>query len=298
MFKGIFFLFAMVILLAAQSMLSAASPETLLLIRNSLSFREALEICRQEGATYTIAEDAMPAPVDIGELCLPISTENIFQDRLLPLRAPENFRPLQAFDWRLRNGVTPIKNQGRVNCCWAFGVTGIFESCILLRMKQAVDISEQDLISCNQFGFTMNGGGDARAFYFFQQYGGALESDCPYTGLTAECRAGLRRPYRLGGVMPVNPDINSMKAAIYNYGPILTLAAVDKNFGYYNGGVFNHNCQDKLNHALNIVGWDDTKGSRGCWIIKNSWGTKWGEQGFMRIEYGKCRIGSGCVYVY
>lgn len=289
-----------VLFLALVLSYSAFCANQLPLILRDLGneFQEALETCEKEGATYTIDLDAYPESIDISatEIAVPdIPIEQDVESSFVEKKEPAR---LKRFSWADHNGVSAVKNQGKVNCCWAFAVTSVFECGIKIRQKYEVDLSEQDLVSCNQFGFTMESGGDARAFYFFQQYGGVQEQAHPYTGKPSQCRAYLQRPFRLNGVSAIANNVLQIKTAIYNYGPVYTCAAVDKNFGFYSGGVFNHDCYDKLNHGLTIVGWDDTMGTRGCWIIKNSWGTDWGEQGYINVEYGKCKIGTGAVFIY
>ena len=89
------------------------------------------------------------------------------------------------------------------------------------------------------------------------------------------------------------PSTTAIKNAIYTYGPISVEVAVDSYFEAYSGGVFNANTASYINHAVVLVGWDDTNG---CWIMKNSWGTGWGESGYMRIAYGCDLIGYAAAY--
>lgn len=80
----------------------------------------------------------------------------------------------------------------------------------------------------------------------------------------------------------------------YQYDPVTTGIAVDSYFQSYTGGVFNYNYTGEVNHGINLVGWDDNKGA---WILKNSWGTGWGENGYMYIKYGVSRVGKAAAYV-
>ena len=96
----------------------------------------------------------------------------------------------------------------------------------------------------------------------------------------------------------VKSKINSIKYAIKKYGPIASSVAVDSHFKYYKKGIFNHSNKLKVNHAVILAGWDDTLGESGCWILKNSWGPRWGENGFMYIEYGKCGVGMAADNLY
>ena len=94
------------------------------------------------------------------------------------------------------------------------------------------------------------------------------------------------------------PPTDSIKQAIMTYGPVSVGCAVTQAFGAYNGGVFNENDpQAQINHAVALVGWDDSQGENGVWFLRNSWGPGWGEDGYMRIEYGVCKVGYAACYV-
>ena len=87
-----------------------------------------------------------------------------------------------------------------------------------------------------------------------------------------------------------------MKQAMYEHGPLSVCVSVDSSFQAYNGGIFNNCGSTSINHAVVLVGWDDSLGSNGVWIMRNSWGTNWGEDGYMYIEYGCARIGYAAIY--
>lgn len=93
------------------------------------------------------------------------------------------------------------------------------------------------------------------------------------------------------------PTVNQIKQAIINYGPVSVAVYVNASFSAYSGGVFTVSEDRQVNHGVVLVGWDDTQGRNGVWILRNSWGTGWGEAGYMRIEYGCSRVGYGACYV-
>ncbi len=91
---------------------------------------------------------------------------------------------------------------------------------------------------------------------------------------------------------------DAIKQAIMTYGPVSVCCAVTEAFGAYSRGVFNENDPDaEINHAVALVGWDDSQGTNGVWFLRNSWGSWWGEEGYMRIEYGVCKVGYAACYV-
>jgi C1A family cysteine protease len=91
--------------------------------------------------------------------------------------------------------------------------------------------------------------------------------------------------------------VDQIKQAIFSHGPVSACVYVNSAFQAYTGGIFNA-CEDEwINHVVLLVGWDDTQGTNGVWILRNSWGYSWGEEGYMRIEYDCSRIGYATCYV-
>ena len=91
--------------------------------------------------------------------------------------------------------------------------------------------------------------------------------------------------------------VEQIKQAIYQYGPVSVAVCVNSAFHSYSGGVFSGPTCHSINHAVALVGWDDNQGEEGVWFLRNSWGTGWGEDGYMRIEYGVCDVGYRTVRV-
>ncbi|HHZ20789.1 MAG TPA: hypothetical protein GX391_09830 [Firmicutes bacterium] len=201
------------------------------------------------------------------------------------------------FDWREQGGVTPVKNQGNCGSCWAFAATGVLECNIKIKDKTTVDLSEQYLVSCNSDGWGCNGGWWPHKYHVSP--GAVLESCFPYQARDVACKSSCAHPYKIdswGYVGSANgvPSVDAIKTAIYQYGPVAVAVAADSYFQSYTGGVFNRNSSSQVNHAVVLVGWDD---SQQCWILRNSWGSGWGESGYMRIKYGVNQVGYGATYV-
>ena len=219
---------------------------------------------------------------------------------------PTKSLPAQ-WDWREHNGVTSVKNQGWCGSCWAFGTIGPMESAILIHDKVEVDLSEQWLVSCNKNHWGCNGGWYADDYLQyktdrFNGSGAVLEKNFPYNASDLPCNGPYHHSYHLDswkfvGVGSGVPKTDSIKQAIYTYGPISCAVAVNHAWGAYTGGVFNNNTPAGINHCVTLVGWNDSLGDHGCWILKNSWGPDWGDHGFMEIEYGCCQIGYAACYV-
>ncbi len=254
------------------------------------------EIAKQK---YTFTVDENPATErPLSQLCgtipslAPKSANSLSSQPMVAETALPSY-----WDWRQHNGVTPVKDQGSCGSCWAFSTVGTMEAMILIGSGTTTDLSEQQLVSCNANGWNCENGGNY-AFDMEISPGAMLESCFPYQAADVPCQSGCPFVYQLNSWGYVGnswsvPSTTAIKNAIYTYGPISVEVAVDGYFEGYSGGVFNANTASAINHAVVLVGWDD---SNGCWIMKNSWGTGWGESGYMRIAYGCDQIGYGAAY--
>ncbi len=204
------------------------------------------------------------------------------------------------FDWRDHpNGLTPVENQGSCGSCWAFATAAVMQDVLRLTGKGSNDISEQALLSCaNPSQWSCNGGWFAHDYHVSP--GAVPANSFPYVGLDVACKQGLPRSWFLQqwSYLPAEsgdmPSRENIKAAIFKYGPLAVGVAAGSTMSNYRGGVY---CgpETQLNHAVVLVGWDD---SEGVYIMKNSWGTGWGEKGgYMRIKYGCNGIGANANFV-
>ncbi len=204
-----------------------------------------------------------------------------------------------TFDWRDKDGhnwMTPVKHQHSCGSCWAFAAVGVIEAMINIESGNPikdVDLSEQHLVSdcCNIISGdsypSCIGGYPSIAYQFIKSSGIALESRFPYMARNSAC---IPCPdwqddaWKITSYSLVNGSIEDFKYAIETYGPISTIITVPNDWYYYKGGVYESvSNYDKGNHAVVLVGWDDTEG---CWLVKNSWGSDWGFDGYAKIKYG------------
>jgi C1A family cysteine protease len=197
-----------------------------------------------------------------------------------------------VFDWRTRGGVTPIKNQGGCGSCWAFCAVAAMESQILIHSGMEEDLSEQAVVSCNTVGDDCGGGWMDTAYDLWINYGAVRESRVPYHEIDTEpC---MQESFEVAATLDdyyfVGETVNDIKQAVLN-GPVAVAMSVCGGFGSYTSGCYEESCTD-INHGVTIVGWDDTMcGGEGAWIVKNSWGPDWGENGYIYMKYGTCLIG-------
>jgi len=211
-----------------------------------------------------------------------------------------------AMNWCDQGGCTPVRDQGACGSCWAFGTVGPLESAILLTDGASRDLSEQYLVSCNTDGWGCNGGWWAHDYHEWKYPpnepgpGAVYESDFGYTATDAPCDGPYAHHETIADWVYIGssssvPATDAIKQAILDYGPVSAAVCVDTDFQRYTGGVFNPRkpC-NSVNHAIVLVGWDDADGA---WILRNSWGPDWGENGYMRITYGKSKVGYSANYV-
>ena len=260
---------------------------------------------QKEGWTFTVGEnDATQYSLD--ELCglkVPVDWQKNadFDPCVSKANLPE------AFDWRTLDGCPPIRNQRNCGSCWAFGTIGAIECNIKIKDSLTVDLSEQWLVSCNVEGWGCSGGWWAHQYFCWQgdmcgEAGAVMEADYPYAAANLTCNCPYPHSYRIASSAYIGnaygvPDIDAMKQAIIDHGPISAAVASSDAMHAYTGGVFNYYASGEINHGVVLVGWDDNQGKQGVWIMRNSWGSGWGEGGYMRMEYGASRIGYGAAYV-
>lgn len=204
-----------------------------------------------------------------------------------------------SWDWRALGGVTPVRNQESCGSCWVFSATAAVESAILIREEIERDLSEQQVILCNPYGYGCNGGWMGRAYDFFMAAGGADEACIPYTATDDEPCPDGRCPALdyLRGHAAVTVTVRDLKAALLN-GPVAVAMTVHDDFLCYTGGCYSSTESGAPNHGILIVGWDDAAcDGAGAWILKNSWGPDWGEDGYCQIRYNTCQIGFGAEQV-
>ncbi len=206
-----------------------------------------------------------------------------------------------VWDWRVEGGVTPVKNQLACGSCWDFAGTAAFESVIRIYSDRLEDLSEQQVLVCNVAGQGCSGGWMSTAYDHFM-YPGAIDESCmPYTGrdwtecTEAECPMVDVLDY-YADIIP--NTVATLKEKIYDH-PVAVAFTVLDDFHSYSGGCYDTPGGGAVNHAMLLVGWDDTAcDDNGAWIVKNSWGLGWGIGGYAYIQYGCCSIGYGAQEIF
>ena len=209
-------------------------------------------------------------------------------------------------DWRTKNAVTPIKNQGQCGSCWSFSTTGSTEGAHALATGNLVSLSEQNLIDCStsEGNQGCNGGLMDDAFkYIISNNGIDTEASYPYQAQgPLQCRFNRAN---VGATITGYKDVQSgselaLQTASAQIGPVsVAIDASHSSFQFYTKGVYYEpQCStSQLDHGVLVVGYGNDSGTD-YWIVKNSWGASWGESGYIRLIRGKneCGIAQAASY--
>jgi len=202
-------------------------------------------------------------------------------------------------DWRAKGAVTAVKDQGQCGSCWAFSATEAIESYFFLKTGQLVELSPQQITSCDKVDGGCNGGWPYRAYQYVKTAGGMERaSDYPYTsgtGNTGVCKFDSSKVVsgsRLNSYTSIQQSESQLQVALNN-GPASVCVAADA-FQSYRGGIL-RSCPGSIDHCVQAVGYDS---DNQYWIVRNSWNTNWGEDGYIRIAMGQnlCQISEDATF--
>ena len=235
-----------------------------------------------------------------------INPENEFEnDTKLKERIYLDGKPKQvpsSLDYRSQ--MNEVKDQGNCGSCWSFCSTSVLEAVVNIKKNILKKFSEQQLIDCDSTDNGCDGGHPQNAFQFIKDNDGlTYESNYPYEEVKGTCKS-VNNKYTLTGFKRVTDgDEDNLKELLNNYGPIaIGMDASPVAFQLYSKGTIfsNDNCKKLvLNHCVTLVGYG-SNADGDYWIIRNSWGTAWGDNGYFLLARNKnnmCGVGRDSNYV-
>jgi hypothetical protein len=257
---------------------------------------------------FGINRFAATTPEEFQRLLMPLDFENtvpLFNDTEHPIPDAPSRRKRQSipysYDYRSQGWVTSIKNQGSCGACWAFATAALMETTYLRALGSSYnyDLSEQLLVDCNYpTNNACSGGWVNSAIEYIRSYGMTQEYYYSYVGYRQTCKS-ISSSYRFSGInyFQINSEAD-IPYYLYTYGPVSFYFKVPSSFQHYTGGVFDvADCTTGTQglHEITIVGYTPT-----YWIVKNSWGTTFGDQGYVYFKRGKnlCNMQAQLLCVY
>lgn len=198
---------------------------------------------------------------------------------------PKTYKLPESIDWRDHEAVTSVKDQGNCGSCWSFSATGAIESAWAIQTDQLIDLSEQQIMDCSKrIGGGCSGGMMDTAFQYAIQFGVCSEKGDPYEAKSEICDKSCKKVVHISNCADVTPNNQlDLKAAVA-MGPVsVAIEADTRIFQFYSDGVItDHSCGTNLDHGVLIVGYGIENGIS-YWLVKNSWGSDWGEEGYVKI---------------
>jgi C1A family cysteine protease len=219
--------------------------------------------------------------------------------------------PPSKFDWRTHGQtVTPVKDQGQCGSCWAFSTIENLESMYYLKTKDSQILSEQELVDCDPQSQGCGGGWTYWAWEYLSNAGGdETESSYPYKAVNQPCKFSSGKikahvhdykyaiPACKAGPCP-SQDEKALQAAVAKIGP-MSVCVNAQTWNDYQGGVIQgSDCSGDaggIDHCVQLVGYD---WDQGYWIVRNSWNTNWGDNGYIYLQTGTntCAVADVVTY--
>lgn len=209
----------------------------------------------------------------------------------------------KSIDWRDKGAVTPVKEQGHCNVCWAYSSCGALEAAHFLKTGDLIPLSEQNLLDCTYEDETKCYIGTYRTAYDYIESNGGIDTakSYPYTEKKQECKYNPKHSAATvrGRMRIACGNETALTHALATVGPV-TVAINARLIHHYKSGVFSDpDCTQNMNHEVLAVGYGSNDDDGDYYIIKNSWGTSWGEDGYLKLARNKgnlCGVANDAGY--
>ncbi|EGC30167.1 hypothetical protein DICPUDRAFT_41833 [Dictyostelium purpureum] len=207
------------------------------------------------------------------------------------LNTDDGLKAMYQVDWRNKGLVTPVKDQGQCGSCYIFSATEQIESEYIRAGHKAILLSEQQSVDCDTMDGGCGGGDPANVYNYIISAGGvSTEKDYPYTAQDGTC-FNTTRAVSITGFQYVtqNSDEDTLITTIANHGPV-SICVDASTWQSYTGGIITTGCEQNIDHCVQVVGLDidktDPSNPIPYYIIRNSWGTSWGDKGYIYVAQG------------
>jgi C1A family cysteine protease len=261
-----------------------------------------IELHNQTNASFTLGHNQFSTMTEDEK----IKTRGLIMPELLTVGATaelDESKNGDYVDWRAEGAVNAIQDQGQCGSCWAFSTMAAFEGAHAVKTGELLKFAEQELVDCSTLNHGCHGGSMALGFNYLKTHYGVLESDYGYTAADGTCQYSSKPHSSVEdtGYTTVRSRSLSQLTAAVQQGVVSVAIEADKAvFQLYKSGVFDSaSCGTTLDHGVALVGFGNESGTD-YFILRNSWNTTWGEEGYMKIAAqdgdGVCGVNLGAVY--